>query len=58
MGTTPTEAALQPSVQPPLLPYRGPRLWQKGVLALACIVLGYEILLSVLVGTLFLTVGQ
>ncbi|WP_159064505.1 hypothetical protein [Streptomyces olivochromogenes] len=58
IGTTPAEAALQPSDQPPLLPYRGPRLWQKGVLALACIVLGYEILVSVLVGALFLTAGQ
>ncbi|MET8287304.1 hypothetical protein AB0M86_15850 [Streptomyces sp. NPDC051639] len=58
IGTTPAEAAPQPPDQPPLLPYRGPRPWQKGVLVLACVVLGYEILLSVLVGALFLTFGQ
>jgi hypothetical protein len=58
IGTAPTQAALQPSDQPPLPPYRGPRLWQKGVWALACIVLGYEILVSVLLGALFLTAGQ
>ncbi|MER6333210.1 hypothetical protein ABT298_28585 [Streptomyces sp. NPDC001034] len=57
-GTTATDAALQPSDQPPLLPYGGPRLWQKGVVALACAVLGYEIFLSVVVGALFLAVGQ
>ncbi|MFF2999322.1 hypothetical protein ACFVTC_32945 [Streptomyces sp. NPDC057950] len=57
-GTTPPEPALRHPDEPPLLPYRGPRPWQKAVLALACIVLGYEILLSVLVGALFLTVGQ
>ncbi|MGW1801628.1 hypothetical protein ACWCQN_38370, partial [Streptomyces sp. NPDC001984] len=58
VGTPPTEAAVQPSNRPPLLPYRGPRVWQKGVLALVCVVLGYEILLSVLVCALFLTAGQ
>ncbi|MFH7340219.1 hypothetical protein [Streptomyces sp. KHY 26] len=61
-GTTATDAALrpsdQPSLQPPLPPYLGPRLWQKGVVALACVVLGYEIVLSVVVGALFLAVGQ
>ncbi|MFD8739519.1 hypothetical protein ACFV06_32040 [Streptomyces sp. NPDC059618] len=58
-------AALQSSDQPSdpgpdepeLLPYAGPRLWQKVVLTLVCVALGYEILVSALVGTLFVTIG-
>ncbi|MET8410595.1 hypothetical protein ABZV34_21265 [Streptomyces sp. NPDC005195] len=57
-GTTPAGTALQPSDQTPLLPWRGPRPWQKGVLALACVALGSQILLFVLVGALFLTAGR
>jgi hypothetical protein len=56
-GTPPADAAVQASDRPPLLPYRGPRLWQKALLALVCAVLGFEILLFVLVGVLFLTAG-
>ncbi|MGW1070144.1 hypothetical protein ACWD4F_37280 [Streptomyces aureus] len=55
---SPAEAAPQPDDQGGLLPYRGPRMWQKAVLTLACAVLGYEIFVSLLVGSLFLTVGQ
>ncbi|MET7987697.1 hypothetical protein [Streptomyces sp. NPDC005281] len=54
----PSEAALQPPDGATLLPYSGPRMWQKGVLALACVLLGYQIFLSVLVGGLVITLGQ
>ncbi|MFH8388239.1 hypothetical protein [Streptomyces sp. NPDC018036] len=50
-------ATLEPSDRPTLLPYPGPRLWQKTVVTLVCVVLGYEILVSVLVGTLVATIG-
>lgn len=56
--TSPAEAAPEPGDQGALLPYSGPRMWQKAVLTLACAVLGYEIFVSLLVGSLFLTVGQ
>ncbi|MGW0964787.1 hypothetical protein [Streptomyces sp. NPDC002516] len=53
----PDPAPLEPSDRPTLLPYPGPRLWQKAVVTLVCVVLGYEILVSVLVGTLVATIG-
>ncbi|MFI0961514.1 hypothetical protein ACH4S8_08930 [Streptomyces sp. NPDC021080] len=50
--------APEEALRPALPPHRGPRMWQKAVVTLACVVLGYEILVSLLVGSLVLTIGR
>lgn len=55
-GSTASAAFDDPADQPACLPFavpRGPRVWQKVLVVLACVVLGYELLVGLLVMALF-----